>query len=115
MSSLTNSNPLMTSGLLDDFQPKPKQNATPVQSDDLRADKLATRQAAQDRGFVIDNLATVVKARRSSSGKASTDFRPGATTTTTRRHEDLSFYWTRFFRSGGLDRQLGKIGQSLSR
>jgi hypothetical protein len=69
MSSLTNSNPLMTSGLLDDFQPKPKQNATPVQNEDLRADKLVTRQAAQDRGFVIDNLATVVKARRSSSGK----------------------------------------------
>ena len=70
MSSLTNSNPLMTSGLLDDFQPKAKSNATPAQNDDARADKVATRQAAHDRGFVIDNLATVVKARRSSSGKA---------------------------------------------
>jgi hypothetical protein len=71
MSSLTNTNPLMASGLLDDFQPKPKPTATPLNNDDARADKVAARQAAHERGFVIDNLSTVVKARRSSSGKPS--------------------------------------------
>lgn len=69
MSGLTNTNPLVASGLLDDFQPKPK--PTPTPGDDARAERVATRQAAQEMGFVIDNLSTVVKARRSSSGKAS--------------------------------------------
>ncbi len=71
MSSLTNTNPLMATGLLDDFQPKPKPNTTPAHNDDARAEKIAARQAANERGFVIDNFSTVVKARRSSSGKAS--------------------------------------------
>lgn len=71
MSSLTNTNPLITSGLLDDFQPKPKPSAAPAQADDARAEKIATRQAAQERGFIIDNLLTVVRAKRPSSGKAS--------------------------------------------
>ena len=71
MSSLTNTNPLMASGLLDDFQPKVKPNPASTQRDDARAEKVATRQAAQERGFVIDNLSTVVRAKRTSSGKAS--------------------------------------------
>lgn len=71
MSSLTNTNPLISSGLLDDFQPKPKPNAALAETDNARAEKVATKQAAQDRGFVIDNLSTVVRAKRTSSGKAS--------------------------------------------
>lgn len=71
MSTLTSTNPLMANGLLDDFQPKPKPSATSAQADGARAEKVATRQSAQERGFVIDNLSTVVRAKRTSSGKAS--------------------------------------------
>ncbi len=71
MSSLTNTNPLMASGLLDDFQPKPKPSAVPAQADSARAEKVSTRQAAHDMGFLIDNLSTVVRAKRTSYGKAS--------------------------------------------
>lgn len=71
MSSLTNSNPLVGSGLLDDFQPRPRPVADSPQMDIARAEKGAVRQSAQDRGFVIDNLTSVVRAKRTSSGKAS--------------------------------------------
>jgi hypothetical protein len=71
MSTLTNTNPLMANGLLDDFQPKPKSQITPAHAEEIRADRVATRQVAQERGFLIDNLSTVVKAKRASSGKTS--------------------------------------------
>lgn len=69
--SLTTTNPLMAGGLLDDFQPKPKPAVAPDQIDSLRAEKSAARQDAQERGFRIDNLSTIVRAKRTSSGKAS--------------------------------------------
>lgn len=71
MSSLTNSNPLAGSGLLDDFQPKPKFPKDSAHIDTSRSEKVALKQVAQERGFVIDNLTSVVRAKRSSSGKAS--------------------------------------------
>lgn len=71
MSTLTDQNPLMAGGLLDDFKPKPKPALKPAGYGENQAEKAATRQAAQERGFVIDNLSAVVRAKRSSSGKAS--------------------------------------------
>ena len=71
MSSLTNSNPLMTMGALDDFQPRSKPASTPLQTDTARAEKGSVKQAAQERGFVIDNLSAIVRAKRNNSGKAS--------------------------------------------
>lgn len=71
MSSLTTSNPLTTSGALDDFQPRPKAAVTPSHTEATRAEKGTVKQAAQDRGFVIDNLSTVVRAKRNNNGKAS--------------------------------------------
>lgn len=71
MSTLTNSNPLATAGSLDDFQPRPRTSPTPEQVDVTRTEKGAVRQVAQDRGFTIDNLATVVRAKRSVTGKTS--------------------------------------------
>jgi hypothetical protein len=71
MSGLTNTNPLATSGLLDDFQPRPKATTSPAQLETARSEKVATRQVAQERGFLIDNLATVVRAKRTSAGKIS--------------------------------------------
>lgn len=71
MSSLTDSNPLAGAGNLDDFHPRPKVNPTPELLDTARSEKAATRQVAQERGFTIDNFATVVRAKRSSIGKTS--------------------------------------------
>ncbi|MGI4853876.1 MAG: hypothetical protein ACRYF4_07525 [Janthinobacterium lividum] len=71
MSSLTNSNPLAGGGLLDDFQPKPKPATDSAHIDSVRTEKVALKQAAQERGFVIDNLTSMVRAKRTSSGKAS--------------------------------------------
>ena len=71
MSSLTNSNPLMNSAALDDFQPRSKPTSTSAQADTTRAEKATVRQTAQDRGFVIDNFAAVVRAKRNNNGKAS--------------------------------------------
>jgi hypothetical protein len=71
MSSLTNTNPLAAFASLDDFQPRPKAPATPARLETARTEKVATRKAAQDRGFVIDNLTAVVRAKRTASGKAS--------------------------------------------
>jgi hypothetical protein len=71
MSGLTNSNPLMSSGALDDFQPRPRPSSVAVQPDLTRTEKATVRQSAEARGFVIDNLATVVRAKRNNNGKAS--------------------------------------------
>ena len=71
MSGLTNSNPLMSSGALDDFQPRPRPSGAAAQADVTRTEKATVRQSAESRGFLIDNLATVVRAKRSNSGKAS--------------------------------------------
>ena len=108
MSSLTNSNPLMNSAALDDFQPRPKPTNTSAQVDTTRAEKATVRQTAQDRGFVIDNLAAVVRAKRNNNGKASKAIlsaciyrtsiasRPGATTITIHRLEALRCCSIRF-------------------
>jgi hypothetical protein len=71
MSGLTNSNPLLGSGALDDFQPRPKQSSTSTHLDQARTEKATIRQSAEERGFLIDNLSTVVKAKRNNNGKAS--------------------------------------------
>ena len=71
MTGLTNSNPLMSSGALDDFQPRLKPDVPSAQPDAARAERATVRQAAEERGFVIDNLATVVRAKRNNNGKAS--------------------------------------------
>lgn len=71
MNALTNSNPLINSGVLDDFQPRAKGSAAPTGADTARAEKATIKQSAEDRGFVIDNLATIVRAKRNNNGKAS--------------------------------------------
>lgn len=71
MSGLTSSNPLMNSGALDDFQPRPKAITTTSAPEATRVEKAAIRHSAEERGFVIDNLATVVRAKRNNNGKAS--------------------------------------------
>ena len=71
MSGLTSSNPLMSSGALDDFQPRVKGITTPTAPEAIRLEKATVRQSAEERGFVIDNLATVVRAKRNGNGKAS--------------------------------------------
>lgn len=71
MSSLNDTNPLANAGVLDDFQPRPKASVDPSFVDSSRSEKAATRQIAQDRGFVIDNFSNVVRAKRSLIGKAS--------------------------------------------
>lgn len=71
MSSLTNSNPLMNSGVLDDFQPRQKLTSTQSQVDVTRAERSAVKQVAQEKGFVIDNFTGVVRAKRNNTGKLS--------------------------------------------
>jgi len=71
MNGLTNSNPLMNSGALDDFRPRPKPSSSPIEPETTRTEKATIRQSAEERGFVIDNLATVVRAKRNNNGKAS--------------------------------------------
>ncbi len=71
MSSLTNANPLLSSGPLDDFQPRSKTSVASAQTEIGKAEKVAVRQAAHEMGYVIDNLSAVVRAKRQSSGKAS--------------------------------------------
>jgi type VI protein secretion system component VasF len=71
VSGLTNSNPLMNSGALDDFQPRPKPSSTPAKPDVARTERATVRQSAEERGFLIDNLSTVVRAKRNNNGKAS--------------------------------------------
>ena len=70
-STLTDTNPLATAGPLDDFQPKPRVMSTTQVNESLRAERAVVKQVAQERGFVIDNLSTVVRAKRNTSGKAS--------------------------------------------
>ena len=71
MSGLTNSNPLMNAGALDDFQPRAKISSSTTAPEVARVEKSAVRQSAEERGFLIDNLATVVRAKRNNKGKAS--------------------------------------------
>lgn len=71
MSDLTNSNPLLGSGILDDFQPRSKPPLVNRDGDAVRTEKATVRQSAEERGFRIDNLATVVRAKRNNNGKAS--------------------------------------------
>ena len=71
MSSLTTTNPLTSSGALDDFQPRPKTPTTPIQLDAGRVEKAAVKHGAQEKGFVIDNYQGVVRAKRNNNGKAS--------------------------------------------
>ena len=71
MSDLTNSNPLLGSGALDDFHPRSKAPNAERDGDAVRLEKASVKQSAEDRGFRIDNLSTVVRAKRSNGGKAS--------------------------------------------
>ena len=71
MTGLTNSNPLINSGALDDFQPRPKASEAKAQPEITRTEKASVRQTAEERGFVIDNLTTLVRAKRNNAGKAS--------------------------------------------
>ena len=71
MSSLTDLNPLANAGNLDDFKPRAKVIPSSTDLSAVRTEKVVMRQVAQDRGFTIDNLATVVRAKRSGAGKTS--------------------------------------------
>ena len=71
MNALTSSNPLMNTGALDDFQPRAKEGKPSVGADEARAEKANVKQSAEDRGVLINNLATVVRAKRNNNGKAS--------------------------------------------
>lgn len=71
MSGLRESNPLLSAGALDDFEPRRKPEATPIALEASRAEKVAVRQSAEERGFRIDNTTTTVRAKRPGSGKLS--------------------------------------------
>ena len=71
MSSLPDQNPLANAGSLDDFKPRAKVTPNSTDLSTVRTEKVVMRQVAQDRGFTIDNLATVVRAKRSGAGKTS--------------------------------------------
>ena len=71
MNGLTNTNPLMNSGALDDFQPRERASKPSTEGDTSSAEKAIVKQSAEERGFRIDNLATVVRAKRNNNGKAS--------------------------------------------
>ena len=71
MSSLTTTNPLANSGVLDDFQPRQKPASSQSQIEATRVERAAVKQVAQDNGFLIDNYTGVVRAKRNNNGKAS--------------------------------------------
>lgn len=56
MSSLTTSNPLTNSGSLDDFQLPSKPTSTPLHIDATRAEKVAVKHVAQEKGFVTTTI-----------------------------------------------------------
>lgn len=57
----------MNTGALDDFLPRLKSSAV----NESEAEKASVKHSAQERGFVIDNLAATVRAKRNNKASKS--------------------------------------------